>query len=502
MKGSLLVAGASSDAGKSMLTAGICRWLHRRGVDVVPFKAQNMSNNSAVTHDGAEIGRAQQLQAHACGARASADMNPVLLKPGGDRHTHVVLHGKPLGEVSALDYRELKTTLRQAVLDSYDRLRAAHDVVICEGAGSPAEINLRETDVANMWLADQRDLATLVVGDIDRGGVFAALFGTLALLDERDQSLVAAFVVNKFRGDERLVAPGLRMLHDLTGRQVLGALPWLPGLVIDGEDSLSLVRTLSGGPPVGEEPLHVAAVRLPRTSNATDLDALGCEPGVVVQWTTSPAEVAAADLAVLPGSRATVSDLEWLRATGLADAVTERARRGRPVLGVCGGYQMLAETITDDVESRTGTVPGLALLPTRVRFDAAKTLGRPTGHAGGITVDTAYAIHHGVAEPTGACEEFLGGWRRGSVWGTPWHGCLDTDAFRRAFLREVADAAGRRFTPAPGTDVAALRDRQLDLLADAVADHLDTGALDRLITAGPPAGLPTVRTLLTREATA
>ena len=450
MKGSLLVAGASSDAGKSLLTAGICRRLHREGVSVAPFKAQNMSNNSVVTINGGEIGRAQAMQARACGLEPTVDMNPVLLKPGSDRHTHVVLHGRPHAEATAMSYRTLKATLREAVLDSYDRLRAEHDVVICEGAGSPAEINLRDTDLANMWLADQRDLPTLVVGDIDRGGVFAALFGTLALLDDRDQSLVSGFVINKFRGDAQLLAPGLQMITELTGRPVLGVLPWLPDLTLETEDSLSVPAVATGGPPVGREPLSVAAIRLPRTSNSTDLDALGCEPGVVVTWTTSPAIVAAADLVVLPGTRATVSDLEWLHTHGLADAVVERGRTGRPVLGICGGFQMLAGTIVDDVESRRGAVPGLGLLPMDVRFAADKTLGRPTGRAYGAPVDTAYEIHHGVAEPTGDGEPFLDGFRTGAVWGTSWHGALDSDDFRRAFLTDVAADEGP-FVYVPGS---------------------------------------------------
>ncbi|HET9127957.1 MAG TPA: cobyric acid synthase [Propionibacteriaceae bacterium] len=497
MRGSLLVAGASSDAGKSLLTAGICRWLARQGVDVAPFKAQNMSNNSVITLDGSEIGRAQAMQARACGVEATADMNPVLLKPGGDRTTHVVLMGQPHSETTALSYRDLKTTLRAAVLDSYDRLRARHDVVVCEGAGSPAEINLRDTDLANMWLADQRDLPTLIVGDIDRGGLFAALFGTLALLDARDQSLVAGFVVNKFRGDERLLAPGLRMITELTGRDVFGVVPWLPSLVIDTEDSLSMTRVVSGGPPVASESLTVAAVRLPRTSNSTDLDALGCEPGVIVQWTVSPAEVAAADLVVLPGSRATVHDLQWLHRSGIADAILDRARKGRPVLGICGGHQMLAESIVDDVESRSGRVPGLGLLPIEVIFSAQKTMGRPRGTQYGVMVETAYEIHHGLARTTGACDPFLDGHRRDAVWGTSWHGAFDADEFRRAFLLEVAAAAGRRFVPAADTDVAALKDRQLEVLGDAVADHLDTAALERLITHGAPPGLPRLSPTLT-----
>lgn len=498
MNGSLLVAGASSDAGKSLLTAGICRWLHRRGVAVAPFKAQNMSNNSVVTREGGEIGRAQGMQARACGIDPVADMNPVLLKPGSDRMSHVVLHGRPYTQTGAMNYRTLKTTLRRAVLESYDRLRATYDVVICEGAGSPAEINLRDTDLANMWLADKRDLATVVIGDIDRGGVFAALFGTLALLDERDQSLLAGFVVNKFRGDAELLAPGLTMITELTGRPVLGVLPWLAGLALDAEDSLSLAPVVGGGPPIGEQRLTVAAVRLPRTSNSTDLDALGCEPGVVVTWTTSPAVVAGADLVVLPGSRATVDDLRWLRARGIADVLVERARNGRPILGVCGGYQMLADEIIDGVESATESIAGLGLLPVTVRFAADKVVGRVAGVAYGALVDTAYEIHHGVVVASRECEPFLDGYQQGAVWGTSWHGAFDSDDFRRAFLTDIARRSAPGFVPAPDTDVAAARDRQLDLLGDAVAEHLDITALERLITAGAPAGLPTL-TATTRQ---
>ena len=493
MKGSLLVAGASSDAGKSLFTAGLCRLLARQGVSVAPFKAQNMSNNSAVAADGGEIGRAQALQAQACGIEASVLMNPVLLKPGSDRRSHVLLHGRPYAEASALDYRELKATLRKEVLASYDELRQRFDVVICEGAGSPAEINLRDTDVANMWLADQRDLPTLVIGDVDRGGLFAALYGTLALLSERDQSLIAGFVVNKFRGDGQLLAPGLDMLTQLTGRPVFGVLPWLPDLRLDAEDSLSTPPALDGGPPAGTERLSVAAIRLPRTSNSTDVDALGAEPGVTVRWTASPAEVAAADLAVLPGSRATVADLAWLREQGLAAALADRAEHGRPVLGICGGYQMLARTIVDHVESRAGTVPGLGLLPVTVRFQAEKILGRPTGAAFGAAVTTGYEIHHGVTElAAGAngAEPFLDGYRLGAVWGTTWHGAFDSDEFRRRFLLEAAALAGRDFTPAPDTDIAANRVRQLDRLADALEAGIDIAALTQLILSGPPANLP------------
>lgn len=495
--GSLLVAGASSDAGKSVLAAGICRWLHRDGVKVAPFKAQNMSNNSVVTPEGGEIGRAQGVQAAACGLEPEAAMNPVLLKPGSDRTSHVVVMGRPLTDVSARDYARVRPALREAVLAAYDDLRSRFDVVVCEGAGSAAEINLRPHDLANLGLAAARDLPAVIVADIDRGGVFASLFGTVALLSARDQSLVSGFVINRFRGDLGILRPGIDQLRGLTGRPTLGVVPWVPGLTFDAEDSLALDASLpSAGPPRGDHALRVAAVRLPRTSNATDVDALACEPGVVVRWTVDPGEVRDADLVVLPGSRATVADLAWLRERGLADALTDRARAGRPVLGICGGYQMLARTIHDDVESGAGDVLGLGLLPTAVRFAAEKRIGRVTGSALGRPVTTAYEIHHGrvdiVHGAAPGTEPFLDGWRSGAVWGTTWHGALDSDGFRRAFLAEIAAAAGRSFVPAPDTDVAALRAARLDALADLVADHLDGDALRRLITDGPTPGLPFV----------
>jgi adenosylcobyric acid synthase len=494
----VLVAGASSDAGKSVITAGICRWLVRQGHRVAPFKAQNMSNNSAVTEDGGEIGRAQAMQARACRIEPSVLMNPVLLKPGSDRHSHVVLHGQPYGEATAVGYRELKTRLRTEVLASYDALRERYDIVVCEGAGSPAEVNLRDGDLANMWLADSRNLATVVVGDIDRGGVLAALFGTVALLGKRDQSLVAGFVINKFRGDPALLGPGLDTLRQLTGRAVLGVLPWLSDLAVENEDSLSLATSTEAGPRVGRDVLDVVAIRFPRTSNTTDLEALACEPGVSVRWATAASEVAGADLVVLPGSRATVSDLQWLRERGIAEAVGQRAARGRPVLGICGGYQMLATTIHDDIESGTGSVAGLGLLPVDVRFEAKKTLARPKGSAMGAEVTTAYEIHHGLATLRSGrhAEPFLDGYRHGAVWGTTWHGAFDSDEFRRRFLTQVADVAGRQFQVATDTDVAAVRDRQFDRLADAVAEHVDTEQLLNLIRSGAPADLPFIPTVL------
>ncbi len=502
VRGALLVAGTTSDAGKSVLTAGLCRALARRGVRVAPFKAQNMSLNSFVTPGGAEIGRAQAMQAQAAGIEPDARMNPVLLKPGSDTRSHVIVLGQPAGEASAAGYREHAGRLRDVALDSLASLRAEYDVVICEGAGSPAEINLRDTDIANMGLARAAGLPVIVVGDIDRGGVFAALYGTLALLGPADQALVSGFVINKFRGDRRLLEPGLGMLTGLTGRPVLGVLPWREGLALDMEDSLALdaARPAMGAPPagaghhqpaLGKEILRVSVLRTPRISNFTDVDALAAEPGVLVRFAASPAELADADLVIVPGTRATVADLGWLRERGLAVTLVERARAGRPVLGICGGYQMLGAGIDDPVESGSGQVAGLGLLPVRVVFGPGKVLGQVRGTGYGAPV-TGYAIHHGVPEITGTAEAFPGGCRVGAVFGTAWHGTLESDDFRRAFLAEIAALAGRDFTPRPGTSFAAIRQARLDTLADLVADHLDEAAVDRLIEQGAPPGLPVI----------
>jgi adenosylcobyric acid synthase len=497
--GALLVAGTTSDAGKSVVTAGICRWLVRQGVTVAPFKAQNMSNNSMVTADGAEIGRAQVMQAAAARVEPEAAMNPVLLKPGGGGSSQVVVLGRPVAEVTALSYGPMRAALLEQVLASLSDLRARFDVVVCEGAGSPTEINLRAGDIVNMGLATAAGLPVVVVGDIDRGGVFPAFYGTVALMPREDQRLVAGFLVNKFRGDVRLLRPGLDQLADLTGRPTLGVLPWLDGLELDGEDSLSLpVAGLAGRPALGDDVLRVSVVRLPRLSNFTDLDALAAEPGVLVRYAVRPEELADADLVVLPGTRATVSDLAWLRSTGLAEAVLRGAAAGVPVLGICGGFQMLARTITDGVESRAGTVSALGLLPADVHFSREKTLGRPVGSALGQPV-RGYEIHHGVVTVDDGAEPFLDGARRGSVLGTTWHGALENDGFRRAFLTEVARTTGRRFLVAPDTDFAALREARLDRLGDLVADHADTDALWRLIEAGAPGGLPVLPSGVSRR---
>ncbi|WP_084430076.1 cobyric acid synthase [Kibdelosporangium aridum] len=499
MSGGLLVAGTSSDAGKSVLVAGLCRWLARQGVRVAPFKAQNMSNNSVVTMEGGEIGRAQALQAAAAGLVPSVRFNPVLLKPGGDRTSQVVLLGKAVGHTSALSYRDRKPELFETVLATLEGLRAEYDVVVCEGAGSPTEINLRRDDIANMGLARAANLPVLVVGDIDRGGVFAHLYGTVALLSPADQALVSGFVINKFRGDPALLKPGLDQINQLTGRPVLGVLPWNVDLWLDAEDSLSYTADGVVGrpkPPVGEQWLRVAVIRLPRISNGTDVEALACEPGVSVRFVTEPSRLADADLIVIPGSKATVNDLEWLRHNGLADAIGKHAERGLPVIGICGGFQMLGTKITDSYESGAGTVTGLGLLDVEFEFQPDKILRRPDGFVFGKAA-TGYEIHHGtvvdqpgnglVTLPDGQAEGVL----EGAIAGTHWHGLLENDEPRREILNWAAAHSNRaHFKAAGNTSFAQAREAQLDLLADLVAEHLDTDMLRQLLAEGAPAGLP------------
>ena len=500
MSGALLVAGTASDAGKSVVVAGLCRHLARTGVRVAPFKAQNMSLNSAVTAGGHEIGRAQAMQAAAAGVAPEVAMNPVLLKPTSERGSQVIVMGHAAGDTDALAYRRRRAGLRGVVTDALADLRSRFDVVVCEGAGSPAEINLRGGDLANMGLARAADLPTLLLGDIERGGVFAALYGTLALLEPADQALIAGFAINRFRGDPAVLAPGIDQLAALTGRPTLGVLPFIRGVWIDVEDSLALEGPRPPVvPPVGADTLDVAVVRLPRLSNFTDLDPLHAEPGVRVTFTDRAHDIARADLAVVPGSKATVADLAWLRAQGIAGALADRAARGAPVLGVCGGYQMLGRGIDDPVESGAGAVDGLGLLPVSTAFAADKVLGRPSGHspAFGGAPATGYEIHHGrtsvhggaaLLRTTDGTDE---GCMSGAVLGTSWHGLLESDGFRRALLSWVADAGGRAFVPGDG-GFAAVREAQFDRLADLVAAHLDLAAVARLVDAGPPPGLPVI----------
>ncbi len=467
-----------------MMVAGLCRLLARDGVRVAPFKAQNMSNNSAVTIEGGEIGRAQAIQARAAGLDPSVRFNPILLKPGSDRTYQLVIRGQVAESVTATGYMKHRDLLADIVMRELTCLRDEFDAVLCEGAGSAAEINLRTTDLANMGLARAASLPVVLVGDIDRGGLLAHLFGTVAVLEPDDQALIAGFIVNKFRGDPALLEPGLEQLRTLTGRPTYGVVPHADQLWLDAEDSLSVVAHRVVGtpaPPRGDEWLRVAAIRLPRISNSTDVEALACEPGVLVRWITDPVDLADADLIVLPGSKATVADLTWLHDRGLAAAIVDHARGGKPVLGICGGFQMLCRRIEDTVESGAGIVAGLGLLDADIAFSPDKVLRRWQSPLSG------YEIHHGrIGRCTEASWFDAGGGTQGvmsgSVYGTHWHGLLDNDEFRRGWLTRVAQAARRTgFVVADDVNVGARRDAQLDLMADLLASHVDMGAILRLL---------------------
>jgi adenosylcobyric acid synthase len=472
-----------------MVVAGLCRLLVRKGIRVAPFKAQNMSNNSAVTVEGGEIGRAQAMQARAAGLAPSVRFNPILLKPGSDTTSQLVLKGQVVGTATAAEYWSDRNRLAAVVQDELAQLRTEFDAVICEGAGSPAEINLRATDLVNMGLARAANLPVIIVGDIDRGGLLAHLFGTVAVLEPDDQALIAGFIVNKFRGDVSLLEPGLRQLAELSGRPTYGVLPYTDDLWLDTEDAVPVLAHRVLGtpqPPRGSQWLRVAVLRLPRISNSTDVEALACEPGVLVRWVREPADLADTDVIVVPGTKSTVADLGWLRDRGLDQAIRSHAASGRAVLGICGGFQMLCRSIDDPVESRSGRVEAMGMLDADIVFAHDKVLCRRQGSLAG------YEIHHGrVARCAEAawfevdgCPQ---GYRRGQVFGTHWHGLLDNDDFRRQWLSLVAAAAGREgFVVADGIDVAARRDAQLDVMADLLDAHLDVDAVIALLDDGPP----------------
>ncbi|MBI2691738.1 MAG: cobyric acid synthase [Solirubrobacterales bacterium] len=499
MKGALLICGTHSDAGKSVVVAGICRWLGRQGVSVAPFKGQNMALNSVVTRDGSEIGRAQAAQAAAAGVLPEAAMNPVLIKPSGTRKSQVMVMGKPYAETNATSYQKLKHELKPVVADALADLRSRFDVVICEGAGSPAEINLRDGDLTNMGLARTADLPVLIVADIDRGGVFGSLFGTLALLEPADQACVAGYLINKFRGDDSILAPGVAQLEKLTGRRSVGVLPFVEDLWLDVEDSLGLEAARPELAGAGET-LDVAVIQLRWMSNFTDFDALSVEPGVRLRFTRSIVDIERADLVIVPGTKATVEDLGRMREAGIDRALTRRAQAGDPILGICGGYQMIGDRIDDSVESGQGAVEGLGLLPIATTFAADKLLRQRTGRCAwaGSPV-SGYEIRHGRVARHGGEPWFQGddgeeeGCFQGPLFGTSWHGVLENDEFRRALLSQAAALRGSDFKPAE-INFADVRDRRLDVLGDLIAEHCDTDFLLQLIEHGTPRKLSSIHT--------
>ena len=480
----IMLQGTGSDVGKSLLVAGLCRALVRRGYSVRPFKPQNMSNNAAVTSDGGEIGRAQALQAMAAGVEPHTDMNPVLLKPQADRTSQLVVHGQVRGKLGSGNFRSARGELLEAVLASYHRLQAQCDVVVVEGAGSPAEVNLRAGDIANMGFARAADVPVILVGDIDRGGVIAAIAGTKAVIDPADAAMIRGFLINKFRGDPALFEDGYRHIEHLTGWQGFGVIPWLgEASRLPSEDAVVLERRQGGL----DEKLLIACPILPRIANFDDLDPLKLEPGVEVMMVPPgqpiPAEAA---LIILPGSKATIADLQAVRDQGWDIDIRAHHRRGRPILGICGGYQMLGRRIEDPdgIEGSPGSVEGLGLLNVETRLTAIKILERTNGIALGQAF-SGYEMHVGRTDGPDCLRPFalLEGDRPdgasngdGTVMGSYVHGLFASTALRSAFRARLGHNA------ASGDYQASVNDA-LDQIAMQLEDHADLEGLIRIANA-------------------
>lgn len=483
----LMVQGTTSDAGKSTLVAGLCRVMHRRGVRVAPFKPQNMSLNSAVGADGGELGRAQALQAQAAGIEPTSDMNPVLLKPNSDTGAQVIIQGRAIGELDAAQYHDYKRIAREAVLASYARLAATYELILVEGAGSPAEINLRAGDIANMGFAEAIDCPVVLIADIDRGGVFAHLVGTLALLSESEGARVTGFVINRFRGDLTLLQPGLKWLEARTGKPVFGVLPHLPGLHLDAEDSISR-EPIDREPEAGQAPtLRVVVPVSPRIANHTDFDPLRQHPQVDFHYAQDARDLAGADLVILPGSKSVRADLAWLRERDWPRYVERHLRYGGKLIGICGGFQMLGEQIadTEGIEGPPGQSAGLGWFELHTVLHKEKELRNVSGClALDATRVSGYEIHMGQStggaldRPALRLEDGRADGAMsadGQILGTYVHGLFEEPSACATLLRWAGLAA-----PLP-LDHARRREQMLDRLADAVESSLD---LSRLLPGG------------------
>lgn len=483
MARNLMIQGTMSGVGKSILTAGILRVLHQDGLRVAPFKSQNMALNSFVTKDKKEIGRAQALQAVAAGLEPSADMNPILLKPLGERRSQVVLLGKPEGNFAAAEYYQKKTDYIPLIREAYERLSKQNDVVVIEGAGSPVEINLRENDIVNMGLAKMLDAPVLLVGNIDPGGVFAQLYGTVQLMAEEERSRVKGLVINKFRGDPELLSPGLTQFRKWCEIRFAGVVPFLP-LSLDEEDSVSdrLYRKKEGD----DDHLKIVVIRLPYISNYTDFTALDQTDGVDVIYTEDPSKLADADLIILPGTRRTIEDLQWLKSKGLSARILSRYEQGCPVIGICGGFQMLGRTVVDEVGAENGgREAGLSLLPVDTVFREEKELKQTEGRIGtlsgffsplsGASVK-GYEIHMG---DSGMGDYLVTA--QDHVLGTYLHGFFDCSEVRMKLFSALLERTGKKFMPVAMEDAFEKQERELDRLADALRESLDWELIHRII---------------------
>lgn len=489
----LMIQGSSSSAGKSLMVAALCRIYARRGIKVVPFKAQNMSNNAAVCADGSEIGRAQALQAAAAKVEPTVDMNPVLIKPEADSRSQIILMGHPWQTLEARTYYEKKQILWEHVKGSLDRLRAENELVIIEGAGSPAELNLKRGDIVNMAVAQYANSPVLLVGDIDRGGIFAQLIGTHWLLEPEEQKLMRGFIVNKFRGDLSLFDDGIQIIEEKSGIPVLGVIPYLRGLSLPDEDAVSVEVASYSSMPASDSQTDIAVLALPRIANFDDFDSLRAEPNVHIRHINSVEQLGNPDALIIPGTKSTMADLDWLRQTGLAEAIIKFAKNGGEVVGICGGYQMLGESIHDPhhVESQNDSVYGLGLLPIVTTFAQQKStfqvqariLNFP-GFAGEVV--NGYEIHMGETQSQAHWLEILS--RNGvqvrvadgsvssdgKIWGCYLHGLFANDSFRYAWLKKIGWQGEL-------SQQSARFEESLEKLADAVENALDMKRLEKII---------------------
>ena len=503
MAKSIMLMGTSSHVGKSILTTALCRIFRQEGRRVVPFKAQNMALNSYVTLDGREMGRAQVAQAEAAGLAPMVDMNPVLLKPTGSAQSQVIIMGEPVGNMSAREYHKgYSLKAWGAVEEALDRLQENYDLLVIEGAGSPAEINLKANDIVNMRVAKHLQAPVLLIADIDRGGALASLVGTLELLDEEERALIKGLVINKFRGDVTLLTPALDFLEKKTGKPVLGVVPHIDQLGIDEEDSVSLDEKRCGDGGVGENQLHIAVIRTPKLSNFTDFDALACEPDAALYYVTTPDELGSPDLILLPGSKNTTEDLLYIRETGLEAAIRERVMAGTPLFGICGGYQMLGRVVRDPLhtESEHDETAGFGYLPTATTFAAQKRLRQVTASADfsflGARISgknlLGYEIHMGQTDfLEEACRPFHIVQKDnfaadgavsadGLVIGTYIHGIFDDDDFRRCLLNRLRVQRGWSEIPVQYR-YREEKERAYDRLAETVRKSLDMERLRAIV---------------------
>lgn len=502
MAKTIMIQGTMSNAGKSLLAAGLCRIFKQDGYRVAPFKSQNMALNSFITEDGLEMGRAQVMQAEAAGIKPTVEMNPILLKPTNDVGSQVIVNGEVLGTMSARDYFAYKKKLVPQIMEAFHKLEEEYDIIVLEGAGSPAEINLKEDDIVNMGMAKMAKAPVLLIGDIDRGGVFAQLIGTVMLLEEDEKNIVKGLIVNKFRGDKTILDPGIHMLEEKSGIPVVGVAPYLQ---IEVEDEDSLTERFHGSNEVGL--IDIAVIRTPRISNFTDFNPWENIPGVSLRYVQSAAQLKNPDMIMLPGTKNTIDDLLWMRQNGLEAAILKLAGQGKIVFGICGGYQMLGEILSDPncVESAHGTIHGMGLLPMTTVFEESKTRTRVHGmflKTAGVLDNMehveleGYEIHMGdttlgggVTPLTMITDSVSGmtkpdGAQYGNVYGSYVHSIFDKELVVETMLKAIGISKGIDVSEMAGVDYQAFKETQYDLLADGLREHLDMKKIYRILNEG------------------